>query len=118
MKLTTAAILKAFKKPVRTDLPSGARPVLVKYFDPNGRYTLYVTEAEQEGDDWRLFGFCVSPLGEDCDEWGYVMLSELQAARGRYGLGIERYGLGIERDIGFKGTVDEALAISYGRKRA
>jgi hypothetical protein len=29
----------------------------------------------------RLFGYCVSALGEDCDEWGYTMLSELQNLR-------------------------------------
>jgi hypothetical protein len=62
--------------------------VVVKYFFPAGRYTLYVTEAEFDGDDAQMFGYCLSPFGEDCDEWGYAMLSELQS--------VERGGLTIE----------------------
>ena len=79
--------------------------VVVKYFFPAGRYTLYVTEGEKEGTDVRLFGYCVSALGEDCDEWGYVMLSELQGLRVR--------GLTMERDLSFPiatRTVADALA--------
>jgi len=78
--------------------------VVVKYFFPAGRYTLYVTEAEFDGDDVRLFGYCLSPLGEDCDEWGYASLAELRSIRVR--------GLTIERDLHFPvaaRTVREAL---------
>ncbi len=32
--------------------------VLVKYFNPCGSGTWLITEAEREGDDWRLFGYC------------------------------------------------------------
>ena len=46
----------------------------VKLFCPFGRMTFYVTEFD--GED-QLFGYMVSPLGEDCDEWGYSSLSEL-----------------------------------------
>ena len=67
--------------------------VVVKYFFPAGRYTLYVTEAEFDDDDIRLFGYCISPLGEDCDEWGYASLAELRSIRVR--------GLTIERDLHF-----------------
>lgn len=67
---------------------------VVKFFDPCGRYTFYVTEGERitetPGNDWLFFGWCVSPLGEDCDEFGYARLSELQGVRNRLGLGIER----------------------------
>ena len=52
--------------------------VVVKYFFPAGRYTLYVTEAEFDGDDAQLFGYCLSPFGEDSDEWGYASLAELR----------------------------------------
>ena len=97
MKLTTAAVLKKFEKS-RTC----GQEILVKYFDPCGRYTLYVTEAEKCGDDWRLYGYCVSPLGPDCDEYGYIMLSELQSVR-------NRFGLGIERDLHFSGTLPQVL---------
>ena len=41
-----------------------------------GRYTYYVTE--WDGEDL-LFGYVLSPLGSDCDEWGYTSLSELEA---------------------------------------
>jgi hypothetical protein len=78
----------------------GRREVLF----PAGRYTLYVTEAETCGDDVRLFGFCLSPFGEDCDEWGYASLNELRSTRVR--------GLSIERDLHFPiatRTVREAL---------
>lgn len=64
--------------------------VVVKLFDPSGRFTFYATEGEPEDDDFRFFGYCVSPLGEDCDEWGYASLLELESTRGRFGLGIER----------------------------
>jgi hypothetical protein len=79
--------------------------VVVKYFFPAGRYTLYVTEAEFEEDDVRLFGYCLSPFGEDSDEWGYASLAELQSLRVR--------GLTMERDLHFPlatRTVREALA--------
>ena len=79
--------------------------VIVKYFFPSGRYTFYVTESEADGTDVRLFGYCVSALGADCDEWGYTMLSELQTLRVR--------GLMVERDLGFPiatRTVADALA--------
>ena len=73
--------------------------VAVKFFAP-GRYTLYVTEFD--GED-TLFGYCVSPLGPDCDEWGYSSLKELAE--------MEMFGMpAIERDIYFGGmTVGEAL---------
>lgn len=108
MKLTTAAILTKFERSnAGADLVARkAGEILVKYFDPCGRYTLYVLEAEkgeyEHGTDWRLYGYCVSPLGPDCDEYGYVMLSDLQSVRGRF-------GRGIERDIHFTGTIEEVL---------
>ncbi|HYK05158.1 MAG TPA: DUF2958 domain-containing protein [Thermoanaerobaculia bacterium] len=68
--------------------------VVAKFFFPSGRYTLFVTEGEPEGDDdFLFFGYCLSALGEDCDEWGYTRLTELQS--------VERDGLTIERDLYF-----------------
>jgi Protein of unknown function (DUF2958) len=78
--------------------------VVVKYFFPAGRYTLFVTEAEFDEEDVRLFGYCLSPFGEDSDEWGYASLAELRSTRVR--------GLTIERDLHFPlatRTVAEAL---------
>jgi hypothetical protein len=63
----------------------------VKFFDPCGRFTFYVLEGSRQPDgDLLLFGFCRSALGPDCDEMGYVSLSQLESVRGPLGLGIER----------------------------
>jgi hypothetical protein len=67
--------------------------IVVKYFFPSGRYTLYVTEAEFAEEDILLYGYCISPLGEDCDEWGYSSYAELKSLRVR--------GLTVERDLHF-----------------
>jgi hypothetical protein len=78
--------------------------VVVKYFFPAGRYTLFVTEAEFDDEDTLLYGYCISALGADCDEWGYSSLNELQTLRVR--------SLTIERDLHFPlatRTVAEAL---------
>lgn len=101
--LMTKAIAKGLPGIGETD--SGNDPfeleVGVKFFCPFGRYTFYVTEFD--GED-RLFGYCVSPLGPDCDEWGYASLSELSETT--IGNGIPA----IERDGFFAGvTVRKAL---------
>lgn len=38
-----------------------------------GRYTFFITEFD--GND-RVFGYCLSGLGADCDEWGYASVRE------------------------------------------
>ena len=78
----------------------------VKFFT-GGRYTFFITE--YDGAD-ELFGYCVSALGPDCDEWGYASLTELTALRGRFGQPMER-----DRYFAPQ-TVREALA--GGRVRA
>ena len=60
--------------------------VLVKYFNPCGSGTWLITEAEREGDDWRLYGYC--HIFEW--EWGYLLLSELESLRLPFGLSVER----------------------------
>ena len=60
--------------------------VQIKSFTPDSRWTWYVTEGDDEGGDVRFFGFVI---GFE-KEWGYFMLSELEAARGPLGLAIER----------------------------
>lgn len=88
MELLTEEIISKFEKH-----PFGSQnkremdaEVLVKYFNPCGTGTWLITEAEREGDDWRLFGFC--HLFEW--EWGYLLLSELQSLKLPFGSGIER----------------------------
>lgn len=60
--------------------------VHVKYFTPDSNWTWYVTEGQEEGSDFRFFGYVVGMEAE----WGYFLLSELQSARGKLGLPIER----------------------------
>lgn len=95
MKLITAAIAKKFAKfPLGSQENLGTEAeVLVKYFNPSGIGTWYVTEAQLMPDgDYRLFGLV------DLHEKGfsYFTLSELQALK------CPPYGLGIERDLWFE----------------
>jgi len=60
--------------------------VFAKFFTPDSNWTWWVTEGSPEEDDFRFFGFV---RGFE-SEWGYFMLSELEAARGPLGLPIER----------------------------
>lgn len=55
-----------------------------------------------------FFGYCVSPLGRDCDEWGYSSLSEMDNTVVRmFGSPV----LGVERDIYWTPkTVRECIA--------
>ena len=88
MKLLTKEIISKFENhPFHSQEEKGFEAqVLVKYFNPMGAGTWLITEAEREGDDWRLFGYC--HLFEW--EWGYVMLSDFQEIRLPLGLTIER----------------------------
>ena len=61
--------------------------VIAKYFNPAGAGTWYATEYNPE--EKVFFGY-VSIFGDDCDEWGYFSLEELESFTGDLGLGIER----------------------------
>lgn len=88
MTLLTKQIISKFEKhPIHSQDGKGMdAEVLVKYFNPCGSGTWLITEAEREGDDWRLFGYCHIHEWE----WGYLMLSELASLRLPFGLTIER----------------------------
>jgi hypothetical protein len=60
---------------------------VVKLFNPAGAATWLLTELDPEDEDI-AWGLC--DLGMGFPEFGTVRLSELQAYRGRCGLGIER----------------------------
>jgi len=60
--------------------------VHLKYFTPDSNWTWYVTEGQQNGDDFLFFGHVCGTFAE----WGYFTLSELESARGSFGLPIER----------------------------
>jgi Protein of unknown function (DUF2958) len=68
----------------------------VKLFQPGSRWTYYACAAsEYEGVEGPvLTGFCVSPLGPDCDEFGDQPLAEIARVRVA--------GLPPERDLYFE----------------
>jgi len=86
MKLLTKEVLKALpplyanegKTPEETLVP-------MKLFNPAGSQTWFVTELDPTTGE--AFGY-VTGMHED--ELGYISIPELQAFRGRFGLGIER----------------------------
>ena len=84
MMLLTKANRKALPKLYETEgVPVWDKVVQVKFFDPCGSFTWYAVEFD--GED-RFFGL-VDGLEL---EWGYFSLSELNAHKGRLGIGIER----------------------------
>jgi hypothetical protein len=85
MKLLTAAIRAKLPKLYAQEKVSD--PIVhVKFFTPWTGWTWYITEGEQDGDDFRMFGL-VEGLAT---ELGYVSLNELASLRGPGGLKIER----------------------------
>ena len=49
--------------------------VVVKYFNPCGSGTWWVTEYDENG---ILFGYATIGMGDECDEWGNISLKELE----------------------------------------
>lgn len=88
MKLMTKAAARVL--PRRHELPEQLESahVPLKLFDPCGRWTYYAVAFDPE--TRHLYGYCRSPLGEDCDEWGTTSLDEVERTRNRFGLGMER----------------------------
>ena len=88
MKLLTKEIISKFEShPIGSQDGKGLEAeVLVKYFNPCGAGTWLITEAEREGDDWRLFSYYYIYEWE----WACLMLSDLQNLRLPFGLTIER----------------------------
>src|SRR5208283_464141 len=78
------------------NVPAEEKVAVLKFFFPMGRGTWLVVEGSRQGGDVLFFGFVVSPLGADCDEWGYFSLAELES--------VEVHGLGIERDLWWNPT--------------
>lgn len=99
MNLLTDEIVKLFKRnPLYSHEEQKNPRILVKYFNPIGRGTWYVTEASlQENGDWICFGLCHIYEAE----LGYFSLNELQSIK-------LPYGITIERDLHFKGRLSDA----------
>ena len=68
--------------------------IIARFFNPTGAGTWFATEYDPI--DRVFFGYS-SIFGDHNDEWGRVSLDELQAYKGRFGLGIERDLYFIER---------------------
>jgi hypothetical protein len=85
LKLLTKAIEAKLLKASNGDT-SQKLPIIVKFFNPTGAGTWYITSGEQVEGDWIFFGLC--DIHEP--ELGYVALSDLRSFKGRFGLGIER----------------------------
>lgn len=86
MKLMTKALERRFAKIGRQeDVKDPA--VVAKFFNPAGAGTWLATEWDPKE---RLFFGYVSIFGDDCDEWGYFSLAELESVKLPTGLNIER----------------------------
>lgn len=75
--------------------------VIVKFFNPSGAGTWYVTEGQRQGDDWLFYGLV--DLHEA--ELGYFTLSELANMK------CPPFGMPIERDIHWSGTLADATKV-------
>ena len=62
----------------------------VKLFLPSGRWTYYVAAVTLYGEQTVMTGFCLSPLGPDCDEWGDESLDAVAALRTPFSIPPER----------------------------
>jgi len=89
MQLLTEQIKKILPALYSTEnIPCEDKTIVVKFFNPLGNQKWEIYEGSEEDGDWRLFGLC--DLGFGSPEWGYVMLSELEAVDVGLGMSIER----------------------------
>lgn len=87
MKLLTKDLLKIFKKIGSQDWINEDPIVICKFFNPTWAWTWYATEFNEN--EWIFYGY-VSIFWDNCDEWWYFTLSELESFKWRFWLGIER----------------------------
>ena len=84
MKILTKGIIEKFRKNIK--IPELERKPVIKLFTPDASATWLLSEYDET--DQIFFGLC--DLGLGFPELGYVCLTDLQEARGRLGLPIER----------------------------
>lgn len=75
-KLMTKQTEKAIPSLYEQDGKGGDAIAYAKYFCPNSRLTIYLTEYDPQTNEG--FGFIESPFGKECDELGYVSFDELE----------------------------------------
>lgn len=89
MKFMTKEILKRLPKLYATEgMPLEERIAQVKFFSLQGRGTWF--GVEYDPNEKLFFGYVISCLGPDCDEWGYFSEEELRSVRFGCIPGIER----------------------------
>lgn len=81
MLLSDKIVEKLGKYPIKSQDEKGENAeIILKFFNPYGRGTWYVLEAEvmaNNPNDWLFFGYVESPLCEEFNEYGYFTFSEL-----------------------------------------
>ena len=114
MKLLTKQLKKTIPPLYSTEhIPLDKKMAVVKFFG-GGRGTWFVVEGQEQCEncgepekthrqtppacssyieDFMFFGYVVSPLGPDGDEWGYFTLKQLESVR------FPPFGLPMERDL-------------------
>ena len=95
MKLMTKAIEKRLPKLYSTENVEAEKKVAVfKFFAPWCNWRWYVVEGDKLDDgDFMFFGYVQGQefvFNHKPNEWGYFLLSELEAIRSPFGLKIER----------------------------
>jgi len=86
MQLLTQGLIKRFAK-IGSQENEKDPIVVAKFFNPTGAGTWWATEYNPT--EKIFFGYA-SIFGDECDEWGYFTLAELENFKGKFGLGIER----------------------------
>lgn len=127
MMLITKEIASKLKKADDAFLASDdgrtSDEIVLKLFTPWANATWYIVSGTPldgpngepidnpfEAKDWHLYGF--ANLGDpNCAELGYVLLSELEAINGPF-------GLKVERDRNYSGSLKEIMAKTYGKEVA
>ena len=85
--LTKAQKTKMMRNDSKKDEDKSSLFPVVKIFNPCGGGTWLFTEIDREHND-TMFGLC--DLGMGFPELGYASLSEMQAFKGPFGIGLER----------------------------
>jgi Protein of unknown function (DUF2958) len=83
--------------------------VKVKLFSPSGRFTYYATAYTDDDGHRYLSGYCLSPLGPDCDEFGDMGADEVE------GLRVPPFDLPLERDVHFTPRPISEVLAALGR---
>lgn len=93
MKLLTPQIAERLSEvPLYKTDGMKIREVIAVFFHLFSSWAWYVVEAEQQPDgDWLMFCYCRSGLGPDCNEWGYVLLSQLEEVSNIRGFAPKNY---------------------------